>query len=413
MTSVLNFLAEDGALHQGSGGVLGAPDLDGFVAYDLGVGVGGVDVVADGGFTHGGVVDGVYATFLPVGMNAVEKAVDGIEFLQSTQDINPAKWEKVSFGFLVSFREVGHTKSKGHQVVVLIDDKSGKIEVDEGEVFLHIDINLLVGERYEVVEVFEGVIEGVEELLGVGIDLLAVLEFEELEVVFLKDKTVDACHLWRNRLVSWHLVLRPLALGSHAVTLDELDVILRIVEGADVLASVETLDNPALFVHIGEAERSFYLVHAVLMSEIDHSVHQGGEYIIILDEIHPSEADSLLLPALVATVVDDGGDATHYLLASIGEVELHVAVFTRGVLVGQKFDLVADERRDVGGNVLEKTVRELYESVEFPAGGYWVDFNHLLKYLEFLEALVDFVHSEVDLRFGVGGHQGDADEGIL
>jgi len=378
LTAISNVLAENGALHQGSGGVLGAPDLDGFVAYNLGIGVGGVDIVADGGFAHGGVVDGVYATFLPVGMNAIEKAVDGVEFLQRTQDINPAKWKKVSFGLLVGFREVGHTKSKGHQVVVLIDDKSGKIEVDEGEVFLYIDINLLVGEGDEVVEVFEGVVEGVEELAGVGIDLFAALELEELEVVFLKDKTVDACHLWRNRLVSWHLVLRPLALGSHAVTLDELDVILRIVEGADVLASVETLDNPALFVQIGEAERSFYLVHAVLMSEIDHSVHQGGEYIIILDEIHPSEADSLLLPALVAAVVDDGGDATHYLLASIGEVELHVAVFTRGVLVGQEFDLVADERRDVGGNVLEKTIRELYESVEFPTGGYWVDFNHLL-----------------------------------
>ena len=131
---------------------MGAPDLDGFVAYDLGVGVGGVDVVADGGFAHGGIVDGMDATLLPVGMDAVEEAVDGVEFLQRTKDINPAEGEKVSFGLLVSFREVGHTKPKGDQVIVLIDDESGKIEVDEGEIFLDIDINLLVGKGDEVVE---------------------------------------------------------------------------------------------------------------------------------------------------------------------------------------------------------------------------------------------------------------------
>ena len=355
---------------------MGAPDLDGFVAYDLWVGVGGVDVVAYGGFAHGGVVDRVDATLLPVGMDAVEETVDGVELLQGTEDINPAEGEEVSIRFLIGFREVGHTKSKGYEIVVMIDHKSCEIEVDEGEVFLHIDIDLLVGEWDEIVKVLEGVVEGMEKLLGVGIDLLAMLELKQFEVVFLEDEAVDARHLGGNRLVGGHLVLRPLALGSHAVTLDETDVVFGVVEGADVLTGVETLDDPALFVHIGEAERSFYLVHTVLAAELNDSVHKGGEDLVVVNEIHPAEADGFLLPTLVAAMVDDGRHTSHDIFAAIGEIHLQVAVFARGVLLGQELDFVADQRRDVGGYVLEETVGELDEFMEFPARGNGADFNH-------------------------------------
>lgn len=368
--------AEDGAFHQWGGGVLCAPDFDGFVAYNLGVGVGGVDVVSDGVLAHGGVVDGVDSATLPIGVDAVEEAVEGVELLQRTEDIDPTEGEEVTVGFLVGASEVGHAKAEGDEVVVLIDDEMGEVEVDEGEVFLDIDVNFLIGEWNEVVEVLEGVVEGVEELLGVGEDVLAMLEFEESEVVFLKDEAVDASDFVGNRLVGWKFVLSPLAFLLHTVAFYETDVVFGVVESGDVLSGVETLDDPTLFVHIGESEGSFDLVHAVIAAEGDDSVHESGEDGVVVDEVHPAEADGFFLPALVAAVVDDGGDAADEIVVAIGEIHLEIAILAGGVFLGEELDLVGYQGRDVGGDVLEESVRELDELVEFPTRGNRAYFNH-------------------------------------
>ena len=109
-------------------------------------------MVFNGVAVHFGVVNGVYAAFLPIGVYAVEQEVDSVEVVQCVQEVNPAKRQQVAVGFFVGLVEVGYRESECYKVVVFVDNEIGKFKVDKGEVLFDVYVDLLFGERNEVVE---------------------------------------------------------------------------------------------------------------------------------------------------------------------------------------------------------------------------------------------------------------------
>ena len=302
------------------------------------------------------------ATLLPLGMDTVEQQVNVLELAQGLQDVVPTKGEKMAISLLVGFVEVGYAEAEGYQIIVLIYHKTSEIEVNKGEVLFDVDIDFLLGEGDEIIEVLESGIDGIEEFACVGIDLLAGFEFEESQVILLHDELVDAGHLVGDGLRSINLILSPLAGNFVASTFNEIYVILGVVEGADVLALVETFNHPAFFIHVGKAERTFYLGHSLLFTPSHDGVEELGEDIVILNEVKPSETDCLFVPPLIDRVVYDSSHAAHNLLAAIGEPGFEVAMIQRGVLLGEQTQFVAHQRRNVSRHILEEPIGELDKS---------------------------------------------------
>lgn len=123
---LLDGFAKDGAIHEVFGVVLGAPDLCCFVAGDLGIGVGVLDVALDAVVIHLGIVDGMDSALLPVGMHSIEHEVEGVEMVEATENVVPAEGEKTAVGFFETFVEVGESKTESDDVVVFVDYEVGK-----------------------------------------------------------------------------------------------------------------------------------------------------------------------------------------------------------------------------------------------------------------------------------------------
>ena len=169
-----NAFLEDGAFHEG-GGVVGVPYLFGLVANDLRISISPTEVVFLGVFVHLGIIDRVDTTFLPIRMHTVEQQIDILEFVQSTEHMYPAKGEEASIALFVSRIKVGDAEAESHEIIVLIDHKISKFQIDEGEIFVDIYVDLLIGHRHEIVEVFESGIDGQEELFGVEVGVVVVV----------------------------------------------------------------------------------------------------------------------------------------------------------------------------------------------------------------------------------------------
>ena len=113
-----------------------------------------------------------------------------------------------------------------------------------------------------------------------------------------------------------------------------------VVDGGHGAELVEAHDEHALGVEVSEAERTHHGGHALAAPPLLNGIEEGAAYLDVVDEINPSEAYILLLPALVGAVVDDGGYAASYLSVLIGEevfglaeVKSHVAVAPQRVHV--------------------------------------------------------------------------------
>ena len=120
-------------------------------------------------------------------MHAVEQQVDVGKLMQSLEYVIPAEGEEMTIGLLVCRIEVGDGKTKSHQIVLLVNHKTYKVEIDEREVLADIHIDFLFGKGDEIVQIFKGRINRVEELTGIGVHLFARLEMEHPQVVLLHD----------------------------------------------------------------------------------------------------------------------------------------------------------------------------------------------------------------------------------
>jgi hypothetical protein len=116
------------------------------------------------------------------------------------ENVVPSKWEKVPIGLFKTLVKVRDAEAESHQIVVLVDHKISIFEVDEGKILLDIAIYLFVGEGDKIVKIFERLVDGEEELAGVGHNLLTFFETEELEMIFIEDELVDSPYFLRYGL---------------------------------------------------------------------------------------------------------------------------------------------------------------------------------------------------------------------
>lgn len=127
-------------------------------------------------------------------------------------------------------------------------------------------------------------------------------------------------------------------------------VVVALDEGGDL---VEALDQHPLAVHIGEAQRAHQLVASIVIGPLRHRIHQRIDHLLVVLEVKEAEAGAILVPPLVAVMVDDPGDASNDAVASVSEVADIVAVLEVRIFPLRKgIHIAIDERRAVIGTPL-------------------------------------------------------------
>ena len=96
-----------------------------------------------------------------------------------------------------------------------------------------------------------------------------------------------------------------------AVVLEMLRIVGIVVDGRHGRELIEAVDEHALGVEIGEAERSDESVALVCLRPVFGLSQQGTAHLEIVDEVDPPEARRLFVPRAVGLVVDDAGHASH------------------------------------------------------------------------------------------------------
>ena len=113
-----------------------------------------------------------------------------------------------------------------------------------------------------------------------------------------------------------------------------------IIYGGHSAHLVVSLDEHSLWVHICEAQWADDFCHTLLAAPLFGGIKQRLTHLDIIDEIYPSEAQTLALPLLVGAMIDDCGYASGHLtilvsqeILSLAELEGCILVLTQGVHV--------------------------------------------------------------------------------
>ena len=158
-----------------------------------------------------------------------------------------------------------------------------------------------------------------------------------------------------------------------------------VVDGGQGAQFVEALDQHALVVHVGEAQRTVDPGHASLPGPLLDRAKQQAGHLGVVDEVHPPKTGVGVAPSLYVFAVDDAGNAADDLSVPEGEPVFGLAVLEGGILVGpQRMDLVEDQRRHPVRMVLIQGERESDELLQVRAGR-----NFLDEYLHVFDRAAD------------------------
>ena len=327
---------------------------------------------------------GVGALAAVFGQDADEEQVDGVGLMpfQDLQQMPPSEGQEAAvMGLLQRPGERGEGDAEAYHLVAVHD---GGHEVKVGNLDIVVDqfVNLLLGELAEAVEILVGCIQQVE-------DLLAAAFLNQFVTGELMDAQVVAfAHHLRNlrKLVGHHFRYLDPALHIIVVFLETLHlrhmlgVVGMVVVDIHGGEPVETFNEHALAVGVDEAQRTGYLCHTFLASPVFDGFQQGGRYFRVIDEVEPSEADGITVPAFVGPAVDDGGHSTYHLFVLIGQEILCLATLERRVLVAaQSGHFIGIEERHGTVVVAVQVVVELDKLLQFALGFNTFDLNHWCK----------------------------------
>ena len=150
-----------------------------------------------------------------------------------------------------------------------------------------------------------------------------------------------------------------------AQLLHVLRIIRIVVTGRHRAEPVKAPRQHTLGVHVGKAQRSYDILHALLPAIVLYGLEQGIRHIQVVDEVNPAEAHVLLLPLLVGFVVDDGSHTSDHLPILHGKVILSFAeVKGRIPVFRQRVQLVAVEIGHIVGIALVEIIMELDKSLQ-------------------------------------------------
>ena len=256
---------------------------------------------------------------LVLGQDADEERLDGVVVAEGTEDGDETEGEEAAFRLADGAGDGRHRDGEAHELVLLVDDEGDEVLVHDGDVLLHVAVDLLFRELGVFVQRGEGVVQDVEHLPAALGHFPDVLPTPDVQAVALLHEVRVLEHR-RQCVGEVDVALGPVHILGEAHPLQELAVVGEVVDDREGGVVLEPFHQEAFPVHVGEAEGSLDFPGAPRAAPGDDRIHERFGHVEILDEVDPAEADGLLLPFLTRLAVADGGHAADGLPVPPGEV---------------------------------------------------------------------------------------------
>ncbi len=297
----------------------------------------------------------------------------------------PPQREEVSAAFLGRMGNGRHGQGNGYETTVVVFHQRDVPEVHQSQVSVHITVDHFVRKDRKIKQMGIGTVDQVEDFPAIVLLVhLPLGDFPDMQSVALLDKSCSAGDLLRNLLGHVDAVFQPVVGLPEAQGLEMVPIIRIVileVEGADV---VESFHDTAFVVEVRESQRTGNLFHPMLAAEPDDRLDECFGNFLVVDEIHPAEADLGMVPVAVRDIVDDSGHTgDNFAFLVIGQILLALGIFSHGILGHvQGGHFVHEKAGHVVRASLVEFQRKLDESLEFaPAlnglDGCWHRFVHV------------------------------------
>ena len=242
--------------------------------------------------------------------------------LHHPQKSQPSPWEELAVAVLL--QRLGHgwegyAETDQAVVVVAIYHTGDEVHIRHLDIRIHIPVDLSVGELLEIVEILVGFVDDAEDFPA-------------------------------------HAALNQFVLGK--------------LMHMQIVAALDELGC------LGKWPYQFY--HTTLSATPGCGIQQHTGNLEIIDEVEPSEAHLLLVPLVVGTMVDDGGNAAYHLRDAVidsQEILRFAEVEGRILAFAQCIPLVKTQVRNGIFATFIKVVIELYESSQSFLGSNGYDSN--------------------------------------
>ena len=239
---------------------------------------------------------------------------------------------------------------------------------------------LSVGELLEIVEILVGFVDDAEDFPAhAALNQFVLGKLMHMQIVAALDELGRLGEFRRSYLRHLDAVLQPVVvLLEELQSIHVLGIIRVIVVDVHGGFLVESFDEHSLAVHIGKAKWPYQFFHATLSAPPGCGIQQHTGNLEIIDEVEPSEAHLLLVPLVVGTMVDDGGNAAYHLRDAVidsQEILRFAEVEGRILAFAQCIPLVKTQVRNGIFATFIKVVIELYESSQSFLGSNGYDSN--------------------------------------
>ena len=275
--------------------------------------------------------------------------------LERLHDRDEAKGPKLALRALQRLSDRGHGDPEADELPVRdLTHEPDEVGIDQWEEGVDELLRLCLGEHAGAIEVAVGAIEEVKDVVCILLhEALEIVYDEGLKIVSPPDEIGPLAVPLRDGVRRDDPEAEPVDVFLKPHTIHMLGVVGVIVildEGGDL---AEALDQHPLAVHVGEAQRPHQLVAGVVIGPLPYRIHQGIDHLLIVLKVKEAEAGAMLVPPLVAIVVDHPRYAPHDAVTAVGEVADVVAVLKGGVFaLGEGVHVAIDEWRAVVGTPL-------------------------------------------------------------
>ena len=306
--------------------------------------------------------------------DADEKRLDGVVVPEGPEDGDEAEGEETALRLPDGPGDGGHRDGEADELVLLVHAEGDEVLVHDGDVLLHISVDLFLGELGVFVERGEGVVQDVEHLPAALGHFAEGLSPPDVQAVALLHE-VRVLEHGRKGVGEFDVPLGPVHVLAEAQALQILAVVGEIVDDRERGVVLEAFHQEAFPVHVGESQRALHLLRALGAPPRDDRVDEGFRHVEILDEVDPAEPDGILSPLVIGLVVDDGGDPAHDLSVAAGEIQFALAEGEGRVFVGEGLEFVIFESGHPLGAVLEQVQGKTNECLQHAPSFHGNDFD--------------------------------------
>ena len=107
---------------------------------------------------------------------------------------------------------------------------------------------------------------------------------------------------------------------------------------------VKTKSEHSFWIEIRKAQRSDHFRHPFALSVFFYGLHQGRTNLQVVNKVYPSKANTLAIPLLIGTMVDNGGNPTDNTSILTSDETFCFTKFKRGILIlAQRTHIITEE----------------------------------------------------------------------